>query len=213
MPRASVVGIQRRHFLGQQLRVKRCVEFAIAQVVRLVKEDVHLPKRIDDGPQRLVQRFVVKISWSWKRDADLRQLGEQIRRSGRLELDDASPHDDDDGIVVGRESMGRWAIEIAVRQLPSVRKETRARWHERCANVELGPGPSQFAARILDKLLDTLFAAGRVSAHMPTARRVSSCSPTAGSAAWSFDIQDGRIRAIYVNRNPDKLRTFLERTH
>ena len=38
-------------------------------------------------------------------------------------------------------------------------------------------------------------------------------SSTAGDAAWSFDIQDGRIRAIYVMRNPDKLRTFLERAH
>ena len=28
-----------------------------------------------------------------------------------------------------------------------------------------------------------------------------------------FDIADGRIRAIYVVRNPDKLRGFLEHTH
>jgi hypothetical protein len=27
------------------------------------------------------------------------------------------------------------------------------------------------------------------------------------------DIADGRIRAIYVERKPDKLRGFLERTH
>src|SRR4029078_12809027 len=38
-------------------------------------------------------------------------------------------------------------------------------------------------------------------------------SPTAGDAAWSFDVADGRIRAIYVMRNPDKLRTFLARLH
>jgi RNA polymerase sigma-70 factor (ECF subfamily) len=34
-----------------------------------------------------------------------------------------------------------------------------------------------------------------------------------GNGTYSFDIADGRIRAIYVVRNPDKLRTFLARTH
>ncbi len=37
--------------------------------------------------------------------------------------------------------------------------------------------------------------------------------PIAGTGAYSFDIVDGRIRAIYVVRNPDKLRGFLEHTH
>jgi RNA polymerase sigma-70 factor (ECF subfamily) len=37
--------------------------------------------------------------------------------------------------------------------------------------------------------------------------------PIAGTGAYSFDIIDGRIRAIYVVRNPDKLRAFLEHTH
>ena len=37
--------------------------------------------------------------------------------------------------------------------------------------------------------------------------------PIAGNGTYSFDIADGRIRAIYVVRNPDKLRGFLERTH
>ena len=37
--------------------------------------------------------------------------------------------------------------------------------------------------------------------------------PIAGDGTYSFDIADGRIRAIYVVRNPDKLRGFLERTH
>jgi RNA polymerase sigma-70 factor (ECF subfamily) len=37
--------------------------------------------------------------------------------------------------------------------------------------------------------------------------------PIGGIGAHSFDIADGRIRAIYVVRNPDKLRGFLERTH
>jgi RNA polymerase sigma-70 factor (ECF subfamily) len=37
--------------------------------------------------------------------------------------------------------------------------------------------------------------------------------PIAGAGAYSFDIADGRIRAIYVVRNPDKLRGFLEHTH
>jgi len=37
--------------------------------------------------------------------------------------------------------------------------------------------------------------------------------PIAGNGTYSFDIVDGRIRAIYVVRNPDKLRGFLERTH
>jgi RNA polymerase sigma-70 factor (ECF subfamily) len=37
--------------------------------------------------------------------------------------------------------------------------------------------------------------------------------PLAGTGAYSFDIADGRIRAIYVVRNPDKLRAFLELTH
>jgi RNA polymerase sigma-70 factor (ECF subfamily) len=32
-----------------------------------------------------------------------------------------------------------------------------------------------------------------------------------GNGTYSFDIVDGRIRAIYVMRNPDKLRGFLER--
>lgn len=35
----------------------------------------------------------------------------------------------------------------------------------------------------------------------------------AGTGTYSFDIADGRIRAIYVVRNPDKLRGFLEHTH
>jgi RNA polymerase sigma-70 factor, ECF subfamily len=34
-----------------------------------------------------------------------------------------------------------------------------------------------------------------------------------GSGTYSFDIADGRIRAIYIVRNPDKLRGFLEHTH
>ena len=37
--------------------------------------------------------------------------------------------------------------------------------------------------------------------------------PLAGNGTYSFDIADGRIRAIYVVRNPDKLRGFLEHTH
>ncbi len=35
--------------------------------------------------------------------------------------------------------------------------------------------------------------------------------PIAGTGAYSFDIVDGRIRTVYVVRNPDKLRAFLER--
>ena len=34
--------------------------------------------------------------------------------------------------------------------------------------------------------------------------------PLAGNGVYSFDIVDGRIRAIYVVRNPDKLQRFLE---
>ena len=37
--------------------------------------------------------------------------------------------------------------------------------------------------------------------------------PVSGNGTYSFDIADGRIRAIYVVRNPDKLRGFLEHTH
>jgi RNA polymerase sigma-70 factor (ECF subfamily) len=37
--------------------------------------------------------------------------------------------------------------------------------------------------------------------------------PLAGAGTYSFDIVDGRIRAVYVVRNPDKLRGFLARTH
>jgi RNA polymerase sigma-70 factor (ECF subfamily) len=37
--------------------------------------------------------------------------------------------------------------------------------------------------------------------------------PSFGDGTYSFDIVDGRIRAIYVVRNPDKLRGFLEHTH
>jgi RNA polymerase sigma-70 factor, ECF subfamily len=37
--------------------------------------------------------------------------------------------------------------------------------------------------------------------------------PISGSGTYSFDIADGRIREIYVVRNPDKLRGFLEHTH
>jgi RNA polymerase sigma-70 factor (ECF subfamily) len=35
----------------------------------------------------------------------------------------------------------------------------------------------------------------------------------AGDGTYSFHIVDGRIRTIYVMRNPEKLRRFLERTH
>jgi RNA polymerase sigma-70 factor (ECF subfamily) len=37
--------------------------------------------------------------------------------------------------------------------------------------------------------------------------------PIMGDGTYSFDIAEGRIRAIYVVRNPDKLRGFLEHTH
>ena len=37
--------------------------------------------------------------------------------------------------------------------------------------------------------------------------------PLAGDGTYSFDIVGGRIRAIYIVRNPDKLRGFLEHTH
>jgi hypothetical protein len=37
--------------------------------------------------------------------------------------------------------------------------------------------------------------------------------PISGNGTYSFDIADGRIRAICVVRNPDKLRGFLEHTH
>jgi RNA polymerase sigma-70 factor (ECF subfamily) len=37
--------------------------------------------------------------------------------------------------------------------------------------------------------------------------------PLAGTGTYSFDIVDGRIRTIYVVRNPDKLRGFLRRVH
>jgi RNA polymerase sigma-70 factor, ECF subfamily len=37
--------------------------------------------------------------------------------------------------------------------------------------------------------------------------------PTAGDGTYSFDILGGRIRAIYVMGNRDKLRRFLEHTH
>ena len=37
--------------------------------------------------------------------------------------------------------------------------------------------------------------------------------PTLGNGTYSFDITDGRIRAIYVVRNPDKLRGFLDHAH
>ena len=37
--------------------------------------------------------------------------------------------------------------------------------------------------------------------------------PVSGNGTYSFDIADGRIRAIYVVRNPDQLRGFLEHTH
>jgi hypothetical protein len=33
----------------------------------------------------------------------------------------------------------------------------------------------------------------------------------AGDGAYTFDIDAGRIRAVFVVRNPDKLRGFLER--
>ena len=36
--------------------------------------------------------------------------------------------------------------------------------------------------------------------------------PLSGDGTYSFDIEDGRIRAVYVMRNPDKLRAFIERT-
>lgn len=39
------------------------------------------------------------------------------------------------------------------------------------------------------------------------------CHPISGNGTYSFDIADGRIRGIYVVRNPDKLRGFLEQTH
>jgi hypothetical protein len=37
--------------------------------------------------------------------------------------------------------------------------------------------------------------------------------PIVGDGTYSFDIADGRIRAICVVRNPDKQRGFLEHTH
>jgi len=37
--------------------------------------------------------------------------------------------------------------------------------------------------------------------------------PITGNGTYSFDIVDGHIRAIFVVRNPDKLRGFLAHTH
>jgi RNA polymerase sigma-70 factor (ECF subfamily) len=37
--------------------------------------------------------------------------------------------------------------------------------------------------------------------------------PISGNGTYSFEIVDGRIKAIYVVRNPDKLRGFLNRVH
>jgi RNA polymerase sigma-70 factor (ECF subfamily) len=37
--------------------------------------------------------------------------------------------------------------------------------------------------------------------------------PLAGTGTYSFDVVDGRIRTIYVVRNPDKLRGFLQHVH
>jgi RNA polymerase sigma-70 factor (ECF subfamily) len=37
--------------------------------------------------------------------------------------------------------------------------------------------------------------------------------PASGLGTYSFDIVEGRIRAIYVVHNPDKLPGFLERVH
>jgi RNA polymerase sigma-70 factor (ECF subfamily) len=37
--------------------------------------------------------------------------------------------------------------------------------------------------------------------------------PLAGTGAYSFEIADGRIRAVLIVRNPDKLRAFLDRQH
>lgn len=37
--------------------------------------------------------------------------------------------------------------------------------------------------------------------------------PLSGTGTYSFEIEDGCIRAIYVVRNPDKLRRFLERVN
>jgi RNA polymerase sigma-70 factor (ECF subfamily) len=34
-----------------------------------------------------------------------------------------------------------------------------------------------------------------------------------GDGTYSFDIADGRMHAIYVVRNPDKLRGFFEHAH
>jgi len=36
--------------------------------------------------------------------------------------------------------------------------------------------------------------------------------PLSGDGTYSFDIEEGRIRAVYVMRNPDKLRAFIEHT-
>lgn len=37
--------------------------------------------------------------------------------------------------------------------------------------------------------------------------------PRSGDGVYSFDIADDRIRTVFVVRNPDKLRGFLERVH
>ena len=36
--------------------------------------------------------------------------------------------------------------------------------------------------------------------------------PLSGDGTYSFDIEEGRIRTVYVMRNPDKLRAFIEHT-
>jgi RNA polymerase sigma-70 factor (ECF subfamily) len=36
--------------------------------------------------------------------------------------------------------------------------------------------------------------------------------PLSGDGTYSFDIDEGRIRAVYVMRNPDKLRAFIKHT-
>jgi len=85
-------------------------------------------------------------------------------------------------------------------------------------NAAAPTGPLLGADRIAEFLIDVV---GKVrwSESVPQLVTINGapgllvCHPISGNATCSFDIADGRIRGIYVVRDPDKLRGFLEHIH
>lgn len=91
MPRGPTVGVQGWHVFGQQLATQQLVQLPLAQMIGLIQVHAQSTQGVDRGPERGMQRFVIQGIGRRQVDPDRLQLLDEIRRPGRLEVDDLPP--------------------------------------------------------------------------------------------------------------------------